>query len=78
MQTKRPKRQNPKTVVKDFNERFPVGSRVILRKDTGDFATEVRGAAFILGGHSAVAFFANVRGCYSIEDGRVRKDETHG
>ena len=58
--------------VKDFNRDFPVGTPVILRKDFGkEVKTKVAGIAFVLGGHSAMAFFEGVSGCYSI-DGRVR------
>jgi hypothetical protein len=55
----------------DFNRKFPVGTKVMLRKDSGPFATAVRRPAYVAEGHSAVAFFENVSGCYSIEDDRV-------
>lgn len=55
----------------DFNRRFPVGTPVILRKDSGNVVTSVRAPAEILQGHSAVGWFVGVSGCYSIEDGRV-------
>lgn len=54
--------------VKDFNERFPVGTAVVLRKDTETIRTVVEHPAEILGGHSAVAWFQGVRGAYSIVD----------
>lgn len=44
----------------------------MLRKDSGEVATVVRAEAEILGGHSAVAWFEGVSGCYSIEGKRVR------
>lgn len=59
-------------IVDDFNKRYPVGSQVVLRKDTGLLVTFVRAPAEVLGGHSAVAWFEGVRGCYSIEDDRVK------
>lgn len=58
-------------MVADFNRHFPVGTRVRLRTDSGEVETVVRGEATLLNGHSAVAWFDNVRGAYSI-DGRVR------
>jgi hypothetical protein len=58
-------------IVDHFNEQFPVGTRVLLRKDTERIETTVRAAATVLGGHSAVAWFVGVSGAYSIEDGRV-------
>ncbi len=59
-------------IVNEFNSRYPVGTAVILRKDFGEVATKVRGVAVVLGGHSAVAFFEGLSGCYAIE-GRVRE-----
>lgn len=58
-------------IVVDFNRKFPVGSEVFLRKDSGEVRTRVQRPAIILSGHSAVAFFEGVSGCYAI-DGRVR------
>lgn len=59
-------------IVDRFNAEFPVGSKVLLRKDSGEVETEVRAPAEVFGGHSAVGWFVGVSGCYSIEDGRVR------
>lgn len=55
-----------------FNNRFPVGTPVILEKDSGPVETSVVAPAEIMGGHSAVAWFSGVRGCYSVSEGRVR------
>lgn len=60
-----------KSTVDHFNRRFPVGSKVILRKDSGYVETTVTAPAEILSGHSAVAWFDGVSGAYSIEDSRV-------
>lgn len=50
-----------------FNEKYPVGSTVVLITDENEaHITKVRGAAFILGNHTAVAFFENIVGCYDI------------
>ena len=57
-------------LVDDFNRLFPVGTEVMLRKDTETIRTTVTHPAEILGGHSAVGWFDGVRGCYAI-DGRV-------
>ena len=59
-------------LVDQFNADFPVGAKVILRKDSGEVQTEVRYPAKVLQGHSAVGWFVGVSGCYSIEDNRVR------
>ena len=53
-------------LVDDFNGRFPVGTPVMLRKDSGPVQTTVQAAGQILGGHSAVAWFEGVSGCYDV------------
>lgn len=61
-------------IVEQFNAEFPIGTRVMLRKDNGFWIeTRVRASALLLSGHSPVAWFDGVSGAYSIEDGRVRK-----
>ncbi|TXH55785.1 MAG: hypothetical protein E6Q97_08050 [Desulfurellales bacterium] len=62
---------NPKKQIVDcFNRDFPVGTKVILRRDSGEIFTEVTGEAY-LHGRTPVAHFRHVSGCYAIE-GRVR------
>lgn len=56
--------------VDQFNRLYPVGTRVLLRKDSGTVETVVRAPAGILSGHSAVAHFDGISGCYAIT-GRV-------
>ncbi len=58
--------------VNKFNREFPVGSKVLLRKDETEVETTVIEPAMVLGFHSAVAWFEGVSGCYSIVN-RVRK-----
>lgn len=58
-------------IVDEFNEKYPVGTRVILRRDIGEVETTVEMPARILSYHSAVAWFEGVSGCYDIQ-GRVR------
>ena len=54
--------------VKRFNQEFKVGDKVQVRKDDGSIIhTMIRGQAYVLGGHSAVAFLHDISGCYSIE-----------
>lgn len=52
-----------------FNEKYPVGASVLLKKDGVDvpIKTSVRHPAYVLSGHSAVAFFDGVSGCYLID-----------
>ncbi len=57
--------------VRAFNHRYPVGTPCRLRMDTKTIDTRIASEAFILQGHSAVACFEGVSGCYSIEDDRV-------
>ena len=59
--------------VREFNLRYPVNTEVLLQRDNGELReTKVRGAAFLLGGHTPVAFFEGVSGCYLIERVRPR------
>ena len=56
----------------DFNTKYPVGTPVQLKKDFDDWIkTKVKNEAYILSGHTPVAFFEGVSGCYAIE-GRVK------
>lgn len=57
--------------VEKFNQLYPVGTKVVLLKDTGDFETEVSEEAMVLNNQMAVAWFKGVSGCYAIA-GRVR------
>lgn len=52
-----------------FNAKYPVGTPVLLKKDFIDepVQTVVRHPAYVLSGHSAVAFFDGVSGCYAIK-----------
>ena len=68
---KRPTEKELQKLVDGFNASYPVGTPCILRKDGGEVETEVREPAYVMGGHSAVAFFKGVGGCYSIENIRV-------
>jgi hypothetical protein len=51
-----------------FNKKYPVGTPVFLKKDFVDepVKTKVDREAFVLSGHSAVAFFDGISGCYLI------------
>lgn len=49
-----------------FNAKYKIGDTVVLRKDSGKVKTKVTGEAFLLGGHTAVAFFEEIPGCYAI------------
>lgn len=54
-----------------FNERYPIGTEVIVIKDLGEkFKTKVRAPAQILSGHSVVVWLDGIRGCYDLN--RVR------
>ena len=64
-------RPNIKTLQKecdDFNQKYPVGTDVFLKTDFVDepVKTTVDHEAYILSGHSAVAFFKGISGCYLI------------
>lgn len=51
-----------------FNARYPVGQRVIVRLDSGEGKdTITRGPAYVLSGHSAVIALQGVSGCYLLD-----------
>ena len=70
---KRPSQAAMQKIVDKFNAEFPLGGYCVLQKD-GDqkVLTAVSHPAYILSGHTPVAFFEGVSGCYRIED-RVTK-----
>lgn len=54
--------------VDDFNLAYPVGSEVDVKLDSGKLIhTKVTNEATILGGHSAVGWFNDISGCYSLD-----------
>ena len=66
---RKPSAKKLKKQCDDFNAKYPVGTGVLLKKDLLDepVKTVVREPAYVLNGHSAVAFFEKVTGCYAIE-----------
>ena len=60
-----------KTLVDNFNKRFPVGSEVLLRKVSlpgYEYKPyKVRHKAYLMSNGSPVAFFQGIAGCFSIE-----------
>ncbi len=61
-------------IAKDWNEKHPVGTEVIVRMDDGtEVRTKTTHEATVLGGHTAVAWLEGIRGCYNLE--RVRPME---
>lgn len=60
-------------LVREWNEKYPVGTLVIVTKDD---LTEIRTVttheATMLGGHTAVAWLRDIVGCYLLD--RVRAD----
>jgi len=54
--------------VDDFNATYKVGDTLLLEKDSGERQTvTVHNPATILGGHSAVGWFEEISGCYSLD-----------
>lgn len=51
-----------------FNKTYEVGARVKLKMDNGEIKiVTVKSPATILGGHSAVGWFNEISGCYSLD-----------
>lgn len=54
--------------VDEFNSTYKVGDTLLLEKDSGEKQTvTVRNLATILGGHSAMGWFEEISGCYSLD-----------
>ena len=68
MNMKKPNLKKLQKEVNEFNAKYPVGTNVLLKKDFVDvpIKTKVRHEAYILSGHSAVAFFEGISGSYLI------------
>lgn len=65
---KHPSQKQLQAQVDKFNAEYPVGSHVNVTMDDGaNVATVVSRAAMILGGHSAVAWFKDIAGCYRLD-----------
>lgn len=69
----KPQIKHHEKLVREWNEKYPVGTPVIVTKDD---KTEVRTVttheATMLGGHTAVVWLNGISGCYALE--RVRAD----
>lgn len=60
-------------LVREWNEKYPVGTPVIVTKDDRtEIKTVTTHEATMLGGHTAVAWLKDISGCYDLE--RVRPD----
>lgn len=51
-----------------FNSTYGIGCKVDIQKDDGSIiCVTVANKATIMGGHSAVGWFQEIRGCYSLD-----------
>jgi len=67
----KPDYKHQEKLVREWNEKYPVGTHVIVTlDDKREIGTETVHEATMLGGHTAVAWLKDIRGCYSLE--RVR------
>jgi len=65
---KQPSQRELEDQVEYFNGKYPVGSKLKLKKDFGGvIEVTVSNKATILGGHSAVGWFEEISGCYSLD-----------
>lgn len=68
-----PNIKHQEKLVREWNEKHPVGTPVIVTKDDStEIKTMTVHEATLLGGHTAVAWLKDISGCYSLE--RVRVD----
>lgn len=62
------KRVNPQTAVDAFNAKYPVGTKVFVKRDNGEGqVTTTRSKADVLSGHSAVIWLDGISGCYLLD-----------
>ncbi len=64
---KQPSLKTLQKQIDKFNAKFSVGDIVVVKTDSGLKHCKLFTPANILGGHSAVAWFEGISGCYSIE-----------
>lgn len=63
--------KNQQKLVNDWNKKYPVGQKVMVLKDDGsEVKTITTHEATMLGGHTAVGWFKDIKGCYALQ--RVR------
>jgi len=54
-----------------FNKTYDIGDRLKIERDNGEIdIVTVKAPASIVGGHSAVGWFNEISGCYSLD--RIR------
>lgn len=69
----KPEIKRQEKLVREWNEKYPVGTPVIVTKDDEtEIRTLTRSKATMLGGHTAVVWIEGITGCYDLE--RVRAD----
>lgn len=62
------KRRKQQKMVDDWNNKYKPGQRVKVKMDDGTFIeTQTICEATLLGGHTAVGWFKDIRGCYSLD-----------
>jgi len=59
---------NQRKLASAWNEKYGIGQKVKVEMDDGTFIeTETTNGATLLGGHTAVGWFKDIRGCYALE-----------
>lgn len=61
-------RDNKKQMVEDWNSKYRVGQKVVVRKDAGSTdETVTTSPAILLGGHTPVIHLEGICGCYALD-----------
>ena len=69
---RRPSLQTLNLLVENFNLKYPVGTEVVVKRDSGEkLRTKTRSAAWMLSGHTPVIMVEGISGAYALD--RVRK-----
>lgn len=66
MKPKQMSKKQLEKAVNDFNQRWPVGSEVMLKEDGKDelTRTKTRSEAYVMCGHTPVVFLEGISGAY--------------
>lgn len=55
-------------IVEEFNNKYSIGDKIAITVNDEPKYLTVKSKAIVLHGHSAVAWFNEIVGCYSIEE----------
>ena len=64
---RKPDLAKAKKKIEDWNSSYPVGTKVIVKRDSGEkMETVTQSEAELLGGHTPVVWVRGIRGAYAL------------